>query len=244
MSIKNVASCSFGKDSLAMVLLLMEKEYPLDEVIFYDTGMEFKAIYSIREKLQPIFEQKGIVYTELKPKNPFLYDMLERPVISKQNGAHNGYGWCGGVCRWGTTNKAHVIDNYVRDVDAHYIGIAADETKRLARLTKPKEAPLAKWGMTEKDCLEYCYARGFTWEENGVELYRILDRVSCWCCANKNLKELKNMYTYLPEYWMRLKNLQAQISKPMKRFSNRKYGDYGSVFEMERVFTATLGNEH
>lgn len=32
-----IASVSFGKDSLAMLLLLLEKKYPIQEVIFYDT---------------------------------------------------------------------------------------------------------------------------------------------------------------------------------------------------------------
>ena len=41
---KYIASCSFGKDSLAMVLMLIERGLPLDEVAFYDTGMEFQAI--------------------------------------------------------------------------------------------------------------------------------------------------------------------------------------------------------
>jgi len=39
-------SVSGGKDSTAMILKLIEDRYPLDEVIFYDTGMEFKAIYN------------------------------------------------------------------------------------------------------------------------------------------------------------------------------------------------------
>lgn len=38
---KHIASISFGKDSLAMLLMLIEKEYPLDEAVFFDTGMEF-----------------------------------------------------------------------------------------------------------------------------------------------------------------------------------------------------------
>ena len=46
--VKYIASCSFGKDSLAMILRLIEEKYPLDEVIFYDTGMEFQAIYNNR----------------------------------------------------------------------------------------------------------------------------------------------------------------------------------------------------
>lgn len=49
---KYVASCSFGKDSLAMVLRLIEEKKPLDYVVFYDTGMEFQAIYNIRDRLQ------------------------------------------------------------------------------------------------------------------------------------------------------------------------------------------------
>ena len=39
-----IASVSFGKDSLAMLLNLIKKKYPLNEVIFYDTGMEFQCI--------------------------------------------------------------------------------------------------------------------------------------------------------------------------------------------------------
>ena len=108
--------------------------------------------------------------------------------------------------------------------------------KRLQNLEGHKRSPLAEWGMTERDCLEYCHEKGYFWEENGIELYSILDRVSCWCCCNKNRKELKNIYLYLPEYWERLKDLQARIDRPMKRFCNKKYGEYGNVFAMEKVF--------
>ena len=41
----HIASVSWGKDSLAMLLTLIAKGYPLNEVVFYDTGMEFEAIY-------------------------------------------------------------------------------------------------------------------------------------------------------------------------------------------------------
>lgn len=97
--------------------------------------------------------------------------------------------------------------------------------------------------MTEKNCLEYCYSKGFTWDENGIELYSILDRVSCWCCSNKNRKELKNIYKYLPKYWDGLKELQSKIDRPMKRFCNKKYGNYGNVFDMEKVFFQEESND-
>lgn len=234
-----IASCSFGKDSLAMVLLLIEKGYPLDEVIFYNTGMEFDAIYCIRNMLIPILQNKGIIFTELKPKRPFLYDMLDKPVYSAKNGHHRGYGWCGGNCRWGTTFKTKIIDEYkasINDEITEYVGIAFDEKKRI----KDKTYPLVEWKMTEKDCLDYCHSHGWKWLEelsNGItiDLYSILDRVSCWCCANKNLNELRNIYYFLPSYWDRLRELQRNIQKPMKKYK-RNGVSYGTVFDLENIF--------
>ena len=52
--IRYIASCSCGKDSVAMVLTLIEKQYPLDCVVFLDTGKEFQAIYNVWDKLTKI----------------------------------------------------------------------------------------------------------------------------------------------------------------------------------------------
>ena len=240
---KYVASVSFGKDSLAMLLLILETGLPLDEVVFYNTGMEFQAIYNIRDKIIPILEEKGVIFTELHPARPFLYDMLERPVESEEKGAHNGYGWCGGLCRWGTTEKITTVDKHTQGCHV-YVGIAADEPNRLERLPYWKSSPIAGAGMTEADCLKFCRDRGYSWVENGIELYDILDRVSCWCCSNKNRRELKNIYRYLPEYWERLKELQSKLDRPMKNFRDwQNYGEYGDVYTMECVFRNEIDSE-
>lgn len=224
-----IASVSFGKDSLAMLLRLIEENKPLDEVVFYDTGMEFDCIYDIRDKVIEILRERGIKYVELKPREPFMYCMFDKPVNKRDGSTSHGYSWCGGRCRWGTTEKIKAIEKYAKDC-YEYVGIAYDETKRLSKERRSgKLFPLAEWEMTEADCLQYCYDRGFNWLEDGVELYSILDRVSCWCCANKNLKELKNYYRYLPKYWDRLKQLQNKTSRPMK------YNKY-TVFDLEEKF--------
>ena len=49
-----------------MVLKLIEKDYPLDEVIFFDTGMEFQAIYNNIEKLSKILLDKKLNFQFLK----------------------------------------------------------------------------------------------------------------------------------------------------------------------------------
>lgn len=230
---RHVASVSFGKDSLYMLLQLIERREPLDEVVFYDTGMEFQAIYNTRDAILPLLAAHGIKYTELRPEYDFLWRMFDKPVNGK-NGFHYGYSWCGGRCRWGTTDKLKAIEMHCKGC-VQYVGIAVDEDCRYAMRILPyegkicyidrhgnplKKYPLADWNISEADALQGCYEAGFFWEEDSgagiVRLYDILDRVSCWCCANKNLKELRNIWWYLPIYWAKLKRLQARTPRPMK----------------------------
>lgn len=229
---KYIASVSFGKDSLAMLLMLLNREEKLDEVIFYDTGMEFQAIYNIRDKIIKLLKDKNIKYTELKSKLPFEYMMYEKPVKHRNGTITKGYSWCGGRCRWGTSEKNRIIRKYIKDNYGdnykEYVGIAYDEPNRIKN-DEHKIYLLYDLGLTEKECLKYCHRKGYFWYEGSVELYDILDRVSCWCCANKNLKELRSYYKYLPTYWNKLKDMQSKTDRP---FKNNKY----SIFDLEERF--------
>lgn len=157
----------------------------------------------------------------------------------------HGYSWCGGTCRWGTTDKLTAIERYCKG-HCEYVGIAVDESLRLEKERKGNKLfPLAEWDMTERDCLAYCYLQGYDWLEKTdsiydvpeyIDLYEILDRVSCWCCRNKNLKELKAIYYYFTNsYWQQLKDIQARLPQPMKQS--------GSVFELEERFAKEV-NQH
>lgn len=236
-----IASVSFGKDSLAMLLLILEKNLPLNEVIFFDTGMEFDAIYNNCDKVALLLQEKGIKFTVGGLKMPFEDYMYNYPHQSRKGENKAGYGWCGGLCRWATTFKTMFIDNYVKKIVDYevvqYVGIAIDEPERLQRLKESeltKVSPLATYNMTEADALEYCYKNGYNWIEEGVELYDILDRVSCWCCRNKNLKELRNYKRYLPNKYKALQELEEKIGEPMKKplyLKDRFKYDQMSIFD-------------
>lgn len=233
-----IASCSCGRDSIAMVLMLILRKYPLNEIVFYTNGMDFEPIYRNWEKIRKLAAEKGIKCTTLKSSKPFLYSVFEGPHKGKHDGIiRYGYGWCGGFCRWGTHEKLVVLDKHCEAREAFvYIGIAADEVHRIP--DKPyKIHPLKTWGMTESDCLAFARENGFDWEIKSrdglatVDLYDILDRVSCWCCANKNQWELYNIWYYLPDYWAALKEMQEKIGTPFKR------GKYGyTIHQIEERF--------
>lgn len=244
----HIASVSFGKDSLAMLLLILDGEgqYPLDEVVFFDWGMEFQAIYNNRDKLIPILQKKGIKFTELHYPTSFMYNFCEREVRKKNGAIQNGYSWCGGRTRWGTDRKQSTIKKYYKTINkeiVEYIGIAADEFERIPRArAKGQILPLVDTNMTEKDALDFCYKKGYNWLEGNIDLYDIMDRVSCWCCKNNNLKELRNMYHYLPEYWGKLKDMQNKTLFPYKNYTY-KGTSYGTIEDLEYRFYCEDNNK-
>lgn len=224
--VKYIASCSFGKDSLAMVIRLIEEQYPLDEVIFYDSGMEFKAIYHNKNKLSEILSDHNIQFTVLKDTQSFEFKAFEKEIHKRDGTISYGYDWCGGLRRWQTKCKTDSIkkyfkEKYVGEPIIEYIGVAYDEYPRLhksrvKRWNTAKIYPLVEWKMSESDCLNYCREHGWDWKENDIDLYDILDRVSCWCCSNKNQREIKNIIMYLPEYWNKIKDYENQCGVPYK----------------------------
>lgn len=56
-------SLSGGKDSTAMLLMMLDKGEHIDEVVTVDTGMEFPEMYDHLEKLQKMV---NIPFTVLK----------------------------------------------------------------------------------------------------------------------------------------------------------------------------------
>ena len=113
-----------------------------------------------------------------------------------------------------------------------YVGIAADETKRI----KDKNYPLVEWGMTEKDCLSYCYRRGFDWGG----LYEIFSRVSCWCCPLQSLEELRKLYRHFPDLWRQLEEWDNSTWRTfLKNYSVRQLA---ARFDFEDEWQAAGGN--
>ena len=246
MDIKYIAANSNGKDSLFMILELIRRNYPLDLVLFFDTGKEYLAIYETWERLKRILDKHGIAYDTISAKESFDYYFSEKTIQCKDGTAKQGYSWCGGVCRWMTAFKTDCMNRYYKEhfsedtIVFEYVGIAMDELKRVKPPASKgrffKRYPLIEWGYSENDCFAGCYKAGFDWKEpdTDVALYQILDHVNCWCCGNKNLQELRNMYLFLPKYWEKLKQMQDKTFLPLK--------EYGDVYSLEKRFLKETEN--
>ena len=65
---KHILSFSGGKDSTFLLLELIRRKEPLDEVVFFDTGWEYPVMYEHIEKCKRICEEHGIKFVTLHPE--------------------------------------------------------------------------------------------------------------------------------------------------------------------------------
>lgn len=208
---KHILSFSGGKDSTYLLLELIRRKEPLDEVQFFDTGWEYQVMYEHIERCEKICNESSIKFKTIHPEKSFDYYMFEH----KKESGEVGYSWCGKACRWGTACKREALNKNAKlNKDCiTYIGIAADEPDRVEKNNQPnKRLPLVEWGIAEAECLQGCYDAGFDWGG----MYEYLDRLSCKYCRNKNLKELRNIRKHYPEVWEELKDYQNRTHLPYK----------------------------
>ena len=235
----HAVSLSGGKDSTAMLLLMIERGMPIDMVLYADTGMEFPEMYAHIAKLDAyLYEQRGIHITVLRHPEGFEYLMFDEPK-TKPSSIENrirlgvplfGNGWPGIRVRWCTgALKTKLINKEVKRLkgayDAfHYIGIAADEAWRC----KGEKYPLVEWGITETQALQICYDRGFDFGG----LYEIYNRASCWCCPFQRIGELRKLRRHHPELWQKLRDLDRRARE---QFGPGPLGQFKKDWSLERL---------
>lgn len=83
-----------------------------------------------------------------------------------------------------------------------YIGIAADEPRRLAKLTENRMSLLAKYGYTEQMAKQLCATHGLL-----SPIYTTGTRGGCWFFPNCKIQHFVNLRRNHPELWAELVEL-------------------------------------
>lgn len=108
-----VVSLSGGKDSTAMLLMLLERGERVDDVIVYDTGMEFPEMYEHLDRLE---DYTGMRFTRLRMEPGFEHQMfVHRKTMGNRKG-EPGYAWPTPMARWCTARKTSAIDKRVSEI--------------------------------------------------------------------------------------------------------------------------------
>lgn len=212
---KHIVSFSGGKDSTAMLLMMLENNMPIDYILFCDTGKEFDELYDHVNKVEKYI---GMPITRLKAEKSFEYYLYEYQCTKSKYGKKKGLGWSSMKSRWCTKYlKNEVVGRFIKDINdevTQYIGIAFDEPKRI-KTDKDKRYPLYEWHITEAQALDYCKSKGFDFGG----LYEHFNRLGCWCCPLQNLKDLYSLYKFYPNKWQELLQMEEAL------YVNAKWDD-------------------
>ena len=212
----HIASCSFGKDSLATILLALEHGEPLDEAVYCEVMFdkrisgevpEHRAF--IYETALPRLEQLGIPVRVLRSDKTYLDLFVGAITRGPKKGLRRGFPLCG-HCYVQRDCKLRPIRRYNRTLTpdtVQYVGIASDEPVRLRRLQKA--------GLLSP-------------------VYAFTNRGGCWFCPNAKRKELRHLYDHHPELWAKMLELQAMPGKVSEKFNRtERFSDIDAAFRKE-----------
>lgn len=235
----HAVSLSGGKDSSALLILMIERGMPIDLVLSADTGMEFPEMYEHLAKMDEyLYRERGLHITTLRHPKGFEWLMFDDPKKRPSAIANRerlgiplyGNGWPGMAVRWCTGQlKTHLINKEVNRLKGefhalHYVGIAADECQRC----KGEQYPLVEWGITEAQALRLCFDRGFDFGG----LYEIYHRASCWCCPLQRIDELRKLRHHHPELWAHLLDMD---NRAIAQFGVGPLGQFKKNWSVERL---------
>lgn len=210
--IKYIASCSFGKDSIATILLALENNEPLDRVVFSEVMFDHEKGISgeIPEHIEwihntaiPRLESMGVNVDVVKSNKDYKYFFANAVGGGEFKGLLYGFP-IGKRCIINRECKIAPIKRYVKQFSdvVQYVGIAYDEKKRLSRLNGNKISLLAKYEYTEKMAYELCEKYNLL-----SPIYQFAQRGGCWFCMNTRYKDFARLKIEHPELWNELLKL-------------------------------------
>jgi len=206
---KQIVSLSGGKDSTAMLLMMLERGEQVDDIVFFDWGMEFPQMYEHLDKLERYIKRP---ITRLYPVHNYEYYMFEIVKIRGSRKGQTGYGWPAFGRRWCTALKRDITNKHKELLTPviDCIGYSYDERHRRPNWKDGYRYPLLEWGVTSQEALKYCNRHGFYFGG----LYELLKRVSCWCCPLRGAKGLMALRDNFPDLWQRLLDMDTKSSYP------------------------------
>lgn len=224
-----IASCSFGKDSIATILLALENNEPLDAVVFCEVMFDHSRNISgeIPEHIEwvystaiPKLEAMGVKVDIVRSEKDYI-TLFHTTFKSGQNKGLKR-GWVrGGRCYVNRDLKMQPLHRYYKQHRGRsivqYVGIAADEPIRLARIHNQgiihKVSLLEKYGYTEADAKRKS-------EEYGLlsPIYHTERRGGCWFCPNCRISSFCDLRKKHPDLWRELQMMAGVENKSYEGF--------------------------
>lgn len=227
---KHIASCSFGKDSIATIILAHINNEPLDLIVYSEvmfdeniSGEHPSHRDFIYNKAIPIFESWGYKVKVLRANKTYkdcFFNVCGERAKPERIGKIRGFP-IAFKCKINSDCKVAPIKKFYKNIDeevTQYVGIAVDEPDRLKRLENTnKISLLAKYNYTEFMAYELCKKYDLL-----SPIYDISSRNGCWFCPNCKDKEFINIINNYPQLWQELYLLSKTENLVTEKFNREE----------------------
>jgi len=193
---KHILSFGAGLNSTALLVLLVEKKYPLDEVVFADTGAEVPETYEHLKIVDSYLRKHDVSLNIVRSKNRTLYETCQRrKVIPSQ------------IWRWSTRDyKITPIHAYYRSLGVpviQYLGISYEERDRIKKSGVPyvkNVFPLVEKKLTRQDCIDIICLSDYD--------FPMPARSGCFFCPFNSLSRWTEIYENHKDLFLKAKKLE------------------------------------
>lgn len=217
--VQHILSYGGGVNTVALMVLLVEENAPLDEVVFADTGGELPETYAYLDITRGYLEKHGV---------PFL------TVQTRKRGGHDLYANCrqrkvipSAVWRWSTRDfKIQPIHRYYRSLGGlinQYMGIAYDEIERMKDSRVPYVTnlyPLVDGKVTRAGCADLIRAAGLP----------IPVKSGCFFCPFNSVERWEWLHSTHPDLFSKAVDLEENSKHfPSQRLTDQVFRNRATI---------------
>lgn len=239
----NIFNLSFGKDSMATLLLAIEQGIPIDRVMYCDIRFndEISGEHPLMAEWIPEAEYVLGKNYGITVDHTFSITFLEQFFNKRKKGNHIGdiYGFPRIIGAWcNSLLKIRAINRYIRDFNDEvlytFVGIAYDEPVRWERMLKKQtekrkfRSLLIEKKLTEQDAFRICEKHNLL-----SPVYKCDDEIyrgGCWFCPKQCNADLYSLWKNYPDYYQKLVQLEP-YSSHNKFKPDGNLSDYAKRFE-------------
>jgi len=234
-----IALLSGGRDSTAMVELLLKGNKQVDYILFDDTELEFELMYEYLSKFDKYLKAKyNKSITFLKPKSTFSSWVFGEVTRAERKGWIRGLPMLSQPCFWKRESKVKVTDLFIKENDISepmfYVGYTYSELNRSKVKTENQIYPLIEMRKCEAD-VDYILQ-----EIDMINpLYEFFERTGCAICPYQSDRSFYTLMIKFPEKWAKMKWYESEL-KDMEnsgyKIVNSQWDDRRTILEMENQF--------
>lgn len=234
-----IALLSGGRDSSAMVEILLKNNKQVDYILFDDTLLEFDLMYKYLDKFNNYLKSKyNKKITFLKPKSTFSHWVFGKVTRGDRKGWIRGLPMLKDPCFWKRESKIKTTDNFVKENNilepVFYVGYTYSEMNRSKTKADNQIFPLIENRICEADV-----DRILKKIDMINPLYEFFERTGCAICPYQSDRSFYTLMIKFPEQWAKMKWFESELKELEKQgcnVVNSQWDDRRTILEMENIF--------